>query len=105
MTTPSAWELVRAIYPHTGNAAVIGFTGRPGGQVDADRRVDQASARARSQIAVLSIDPSSPFTGGAVLGDRIRLHEHFLDAVCSSARWPRAARWAASPRLRCRRRC
>jgi len=77
---PSAWELVRAIYPHTGNAAVIGFTGPPGAGkstlIGALTRLRRARDR---QIAVLSIDPSSPFTGGAVLGDRIRLHEHFLD--------------------------
>ena len=77
---PSAWELVRAIYPHTGNAAVIGFTGPPGAGkstlIGALTRLRRARDR---QIAVLSIDPSSPFTGGAVLGDRIRLNEHFLD--------------------------
>jgi len=78
---PSGWELVRAVYPHTGNAAIIGFTGPPGAGkstlIGALARLRRARDR---QIAVLSIDPSSPFTGGAVLGDRIRLHEHFLDA-------------------------
>ena len=78
---PSADELVRAVYPHTGNAAVIGFTGPPGAGkstlIGALTRLRRTRDR---KIAVLSIDPSSPFTGGAVLGDRIRLQEHFLDA-------------------------
>jgi LAO/AO transport system kinase len=78
---PSGWELVRAVYPHTGKAAIIGFTGPPGAGkstlIGALTRLRRTRDR---QIAVLSIDPSSPFTGGAVLGDRIRLHEHFLDA-------------------------
>ena len=78
---PEGWELVREVYPHTGEAAVVGFTGPAGRrQVDADRRAHQARARARAaRSRVLSIDPSSPFTQGALLGDRIRLTEHFLD--------------------------
>ena len=78
---PAGWELVREVYPHTGNAAVVGLTGRARRrQVDADRRADQAAPRGRAAtVAVLSIDPSSPFTHGALLGDRIRLTEHFLD--------------------------
>ncbi len=78
---PAGRELVRAVYPRTGNAAIIGFTGPPGAGkstlIGALTRLRRTRDR---QIAVLSIDPSSPFTGGAVLGDRIRLHEHFLDA-------------------------
>jgi len=77
---PSARELVRAIYPHTGNAAIIGFTGPPGaGKSTLIGALTRLRRMRDRQIAVLSIDPSSPFTGGAVLGDRIRLHEHFLD--------------------------
>jgi LAO/AO transport system kinase len=77
---PEGWELVKEVYPHTGNASVVGFTGPPGvgkstliGAVTTERR-----AAGRS-VGVLSIDPSSPFTHGALLGDRIRLSEHFLD--------------------------
>jgi LAO/AO transport system kinase len=77
---PAGWELVRAVYPHTGRAAVVGFTGPPGAGkstlIGALIRVQREAAR---QVAVLSIDPSSPFRGGALLGDRIRLSEHFLD--------------------------
>ena len=77
---PRGWELVREVYPQTGNAAVVGITGAPGagkstliGALITRRRAVDRS------VAVLSIDPSSPFTQGALLGDRIRLTEHFLD--------------------------
>jgi LAO/AO transport system kinase len=77
---PAGWELVREVYPHTGRAAVLGFTGPPGvGKstlLGALTKYERAHERT---IAVLSIDPSSPFTKGALLGDRIRLTDHFLD--------------------------
>ena len=77
---PEGWALVREVYPKTGRAAVIGFTGPPGVGKSTliGRLVENARARDR-EVAVLSIDPSSPFTQGALLGDRIRLAEHFLD--------------------------
>jgi LAO/AO transport system kinase len=78
---PAGWALVREVYPHTGRSTVVGVTGAPGagkstliGQLVKNRRAADRS------VAVLSIDPSSPFTHGALLGDRIRLTEHFLDA-------------------------
>src|SRR3954470_13913503 len=77
---PAGWELVRAIYPDTGKAAIVGLTGAPGSGkstlIGALTKLRRAADRA---VAVLSIDPSSPFTQGALLGDRIRLTEHFLD--------------------------
>jgi GTPase len=78
---PEGWALVRELYPHTGGAEVVGFTGPPGVGKSTliGALVRHARARER-QVAVLSIDPSSPFTKGALLGDRIRLSEHFLDA-------------------------
>jgi LAO/AO transport system kinase len=77
---PEGWALVREVYPRTGRAAVVGFTGPPGVGKSTliGRLVEHARARER-QVAVLSIDPSSPFTQGALLGDRIRLTDHFLD--------------------------
>lgn len=77
---PEGWTLVREVYPHTGKAAVVGFTGPPGVGKSTliGRLVEEARGRDR-QVAVLSIDPSSPFTKGALLGDRIRLTDHFLD--------------------------
>jgi LAO/AO transport system kinase len=78
---PDGWDLVRDIYPHTGDAMVVGFTGPPGvGKstlLGALTKLERARERT---VGVLSIDPSSPFTHGALLGDRIRLSEHFLDA-------------------------
>jgi LAO/AO transport system kinase len=77
---PEGWALVREVYPRTGQAAVVGFTGPPG--AGKSTLIGSLVGRRREQgrqVAVLSIDPSSPFRGGALLGDRIRLSEHFLD--------------------------
>src|ERR1700755_3012763 len=77
---PAGWELVREVYPHTGNAAVIGFTGPPGaGKSTLLGALPKLKREQEQTVAVLSIDPSSPFTKGALLGDRIRLTDHFLD--------------------------
>ena len=77
---PEGWELVREIYPHTGAAEVVGFTGPPGaGKSTLIGALTRARRQAGRSVGVLSIDPSSPFTHGALLGDRIRLSEHFLD--------------------------
>src|SRR6476469_6002883 len=68
------WALVRRVYPKTGKAAVIGFTGPPGvGKSTLIGRLVGNSRKHDRDVAVLSIDPSSPFTQGALLGDRIRL--------------------------------
>src|SRR2546429_7907474 len=77
---PAGWELVREVYPQTGKARIVGFTGPPG--VGKSTIIGALTARLRAadrDVGVLSIDPSSPFTRGALLGDRIRLSEHFLD--------------------------
>jgi LAO/AO transport system kinase len=77
---PEGWKLVREVYPKTGKAAVIGFTGPPGvGKSTLIGRLVADARKHERDVAVLSIDPSSPFTQGALLGDRIRLTEHFLD--------------------------
>ncbi len=77
---PAGWELIREVYPRTGNAAVIGFTGPPGvGKSTLLGALIKLERERERTIAVLSIDPSSPFTKGALLGDRIRLTDHFLD--------------------------
>jgi GTPase len=74
------WELVREVYPHTGRAEVVGFTGPPGvGKSTLIGALTKARRERGRTVGVLSIDPSSPFTQGALLGDRIRLTEHFLD--------------------------
>ena len=75
-----AGELVRETYPETGRAEIVGMTGPPGvgksSLVSALVRLVRAEGRT---IGVISVDPSSPFTSGALLGDRIRLADHFLD--------------------------
>jgi LAO/AO transport system kinase len=77
---PEGWELVREVYPHTGRASVVGFTGPPGVGKSTLLGALTKAERARDRtVGVLSIDPSSPFTHGALLGDRIRLADHFLD--------------------------
>jgi LAO/AO transport system kinase len=77
---PEGWDLVREVYPSTGKSTVVGFTGAPGVGKSTliGKLVEHARGRER-EVAVLSIDPSSPFTQGALLGDRIRLADHFLD--------------------------
>jgi LAO/AO transport system kinase len=77
---PAGWELVREVYPRTGRAAIVGFTGPPGvGKSTLIGVLTKLRRDADRKVAVLSVDPSSPFTRGALLGDRIRLSEHFLD--------------------------
>ena len=77
---PAGWELVREVYPRTGKARIVGFTGPPGvGKSTLIGALTGELRKAEREVAVLSIDPSSPFTRGALLGDRIRLTDHFLD--------------------------
>src|SRR5450759_1186742 len=77
---PAGWDLVREVYPQTGRAALVGFTGPPGvGKSTLLGALTKLERERERSVAVLSIDPSSPFTKGALLGDRIRLSEHFLD--------------------------
>lgn len=77
---PIGWELVKEVYPQTGKARMVGLTGPPGVGKSTLIGAIARHIRARDEtLAVLSIDPSSPFTHGALLGDRIRLTEHFLD--------------------------
>lgn len=77
---PSAVQELKQLYPHTGQAYIIGITGPPG--AGKSTLVDQltASFRSRGQkVGVVAIDPTSPFTGGAILGDRIRMNRHSCD--------------------------
>ena len=77
---PEGWDVVRRVFPRTGSASMVGLTGPPGaGKSTIIAALVKARRAQDRKVAVLSIDPSSPFTQGAVLGDRIRLTEHFLD--------------------------
>jgi len=73
-------EIVAGIYPKTGNAVTIGFTGPPGvGKSSIIAKLIRLYRDEDKRIGVVSVDPSSPFSKGAILGDRIRLSDHFLD--------------------------
>src|SRR4051794_27276764 len=77
---PAGWELVREVFPRTGRASIVGLTGAPGaGKSTLIGALTKLRREQDREVAVLSIDPSSPFTQGALLGDRIRLTDHFLD--------------------------
>jgi LAO/AO transport system kinase len=77
---PLAYELIRDLYPETGNAYMLGVTGPPGvGKSSLISALVRHVRERDASVGVISVDPSSPFTKGALLGDRIRLADHFLD--------------------------
>ena len=79
--TGDAENLMRQLFPHTGNSYCIGITGAPG--TGKSTLVDRMAAFYRAQkqtVGVIAVDPSSPFTGGAILGDRIRMQGHASDS-------------------------
>ena len=77
---PLAYPLVRELYPETGRAAVIGVTGPPGvGKSSLIAALIEHVRGLEKTVGVVSVDPSSPFSKGALLGDRIRLADHFTD--------------------------
>src|ERR1700686_2469079 len=75
--SPEAEPLLRELFPHTGRALILGVTGPPG--AGKSTLCDQITAALRDEgkrVGVLAVDPSSPYTGGAILGDRIRMQRH-----------------------------
>jgi LAO/AO transport system kinase len=77
---PAAYDLIRELYPETGQAYVVGVTGPPGvGKSSLISALVRHVRESGAGVGVISVDPSSPFTHGALLGDRIRLADHFLD--------------------------
>jgi LAO/AO transport system kinase len=77
---PTAYEVVKELYPETGEAYAVGVTGPPGVGKSSLISALVRHVRERDEtVGVISVDPSSPFTRGALLGDRIRLADHFLD--------------------------
>ena len=77
---PEAAEVIRATFPQTGRAIKVGFTGPPGAGKSTLVSVLTAAYRTKvPRVAVVAVDPSSPYTGGAILGDRIRMRDRYLD--------------------------
>jgi len=77
---PGWSDLLKSLFPHTGKARVIGMTGAPG--AGKSTLVDQLAKLYRKQnrtVGIVAVDPTSPYTGGAILGDRIRMQDHFSD--------------------------
>jgi LAO/AO transport system kinase len=77
---PGWSDLLKSLFPHTGKARVIGITGSPG--AGKSTLVDQLARLYRKQdrsVGIIAVDPTSPYTGGAILGDRIRMQHHFAD--------------------------
>jgi len=78
--TKESTELLKALFPYSGNALLLGLTGSPG--AGKSTLVDQVAREYRKQgktIGVVAVDPTSPFSGGAILGDRIRMQSHYAD--------------------------
>ena len=96
-------EIMRLIYPHTGKAHCVGVTGPPGG--GKSTLVDKLVSLVRAEgltVGIVAVDPTSPFSGGAVLGDRVRMQRHYLDSGVfirsmatrgSYGGLPQAAKW------------
>jgi LAO/AO transport system kinase len=79
-STPESQELLKALFPYSGRAHVIGITGSPG--AGKSTLVDQLAREYRNQqktVGIVAVDPTSPYTGGAILGDRIRMQAHHAD--------------------------
>jgi LAO/AO transport system kinase len=77
---PSARKVLKALYPHTGKAYVIGISGFPGvGKSTLVDQMIQAYRGADKTLGVVAVDPTSPFSGGAILGDRVRMQRHGTD--------------------------
>jgi len=79
--TPGWSQLLKALFPHSGQARILGLTGPPG--AGKSTLVDQLARHYRKEkrtVGIIAVDPTSPYTGGAILGDRIRMQEHFSDS-------------------------
>lgn len=78
--SPRAEELLRLLFPHTGRAVILGVTGAPGaGKSTLVNQLARYARQGGATVGILAVDPSSPFSGGAILGDRIRMQQHHAD--------------------------
>ncbi len=79
--TPESRELLRALCPYSGHARIVGLTGAPGsGKSTLTDQLAREYRKRQQSVGIVAIDPTSPFTGGAILGDRIRMQRHHADA-------------------------
>ncbi len=77
---PESLDLLKHLFPHTGHAQVIGLTGAPGaGKSTLVDHLAREYRRQQKTVGIVAVDPTSPYTGGAILGDRIRMGSHFAD--------------------------
>jgi len=78
--SPGWRELLKALFPHTGHAQILGLTGPPGaGKSTLVDRLAKHYRKEKQTVGIIAVDPTSPYTGGAILGDRIRMQDHFSD--------------------------
>ena len=95
---PAARAALREVYPHAGHAHVVGLTGPPGsGKSTLAAALTRAYRERGERVAVLAVDPSSPYSGGALLGDRVRMPDLAGDRRCSCGVWLRAAQPVGLP--------
>lgn len=77
---PDKTQILQELYPHTGKAYLVGITGAPGaGKSSLVNKLIGHIRKLGLSVGIVAVDPTSPFTGGAILGDRIRMQDHFLD--------------------------
>ena len=96
---PQAADIMKAIDPHTGKAYTVGITGPPG--AGKSTIVDQLTQLLRQQglqVGIIGVDPTSPFSGGALLGDRIRMQRHYLDSGVFIRSVATRGQWGGLPR-------
>jgi len=78
--SPYTEEIMKTLYPHSGNAHIVGITGSPGaGKSTLTDKLIHTFKNSGKKVGVIAVDPSSPFTGGAILADRIRMQKHAVD--------------------------
>ncbi len=78
---PEAEPLLRELFPRTGQAMILGITGAPGaGKSTLVSEVTRALRKEKKTVGIIAVDPTSPYTGGAILGDRIRMQQHHADS-------------------------
>ena len=77
---PQADDLLKELFPHSGRATIIGITGAPGaGKSTLVDKLAHALRQENKSVGIIAVDPTSPYTGGAILGDRIRMLDHHAD--------------------------